>query len=100
MRRNQSNQANADKEKEKDPYEGLSDDNHNEFAANLITQAGELQEEKKDVLSRIDNNRTLLRQVVASGFVSEKQAKFVELTYPPRKKSEEGESTAATPAAA
>lgn len=76
-----------------DPYNGLSDDNHNEFAAQLIDDAVTLQEERKELLKRIDTNRTTLRLIVDTGHVSEKQAKFAELTYPPRKSKDEGDDT-------
>lgn len=78
-----------------DPYEGLSDEGHNEFAAGLIDQAVALQDEKKALLTRIDNNRQTLRLVVGSGLVSPKQAKFVEITYPPRKGKNSSDDQAA-----
>ena len=70
-----------------DPYAGLSDEGHNEFAAQLLDQAKELAGEKSRIMERIGKNRDALRLVKDTGLVSEKQAKAIELFYPWRGKT-------------
>lgn len=69
-------------------YEGLSDDGANEFVTRLLNKAEELRTERADVLKRQGANREVLRSVKLTGELSEKQAKAIDLFYPPRDKGD------------
>lgn len=81
-----------------DPYEGLSDDNHNEFLADLLKDAEALATERADVLARQGKNREAVRLVAGTGHLSEKQEKAVSIFYPVRVQKDDA-TTATTPPA-
>lgn len=72
---------------------------HNDFVHQLLEQAGELQEEKEALFSRIGANRDTLRMVRKTGLLSAEQSTAIDEFYPLRQKKAD-EDAPADPAAA
>lgn len=69
---------------EKDPLEGLSDDNANPAVHDLLVNAQALTDERDAIYKKIQANRDILRNYKQLGMLSEKQSKSIDLFYPPR----------------
>lgn len=72
----------------------------NPFIHSLLQDAQTLKDEKTALLARIDDNRTTLRTVARTGFLSKEQAAAIVEWYPMpnrHKKGENGEATTDQP---